>query len=505
MKKQTLIGIGVSVVIVASAMGIASSYAQSRGYHRDIDAGNTAGSTTAGSRTWEPQIGFTGGKPATMNVSDVVGLDHNVAKTVLTDPTAFALAVPNGNYRVDLWTFDTTSNEKISVEGKQRRAFKITHYNGGLTRLILRTSVSDGELNVTFAPSSNDFKLAALSLAGNPKAASSSSTSSSSTPSSTERPTSSTVKTSTTISKSSTTMNHAPASTSPTIPPSRDLDAATVDELGEWQMLCGLSHQAKVDPIVFPNQAGASHLHSFYGNVTTNEKSTAASLMASRSTCARGMENSDHSAYWVPALMKKGDNGALTAETGGDQVIWAYYRRGGVPGGPEVQQPFPIGLRMIAGDHMATSPQPKSQVQWQCGFGGPRYDAIPTCNQDEIHATLPFPNCWNGKDLDSANHKSHMAYAAPSGACPADHPVVLPELWFEIDYIGLTNGAQYVLSTGGVYSMHGDFFAAWDPQVQRALIANCLNPRKVCEGITREGNKLIAPEAGIPPIDITKY
>lgn len=32
---------------------------------------------------------------------------------------------------------------------------------------------------------------------------------------------------------------------------------------------------------------------------------------------------------------------------------------------------------------------------------------------DGLRAQVFFPSCWNGVDLDSADHKSHMAY--PSG------------------------------------------------------------------------------------------
>jgi hypothetical protein len=45
-------------------------------------------------------------------------------------------------------------------------------------------------------------------------------------------------------------------------------------------------------------------------------------------------------------------------------------------------------------------------------------------------------SCWNGKDLDSPNHQSHVAYsgtgAAGGGACPSSHPVKLPQVMFEL-------------------------------------------------------------------------
>ena len=37
---------------------------------------------------------------------------------------------------------------------------------------------------------------------------------------------------------------------------------------------CGASHFAPDDPIVFPGQRGAAHMHEFFGNTSTNASST---------------------------------------------------------------------------------------------------------------------------------------------------------------------------------------------------------------------------------------
>lgn len=49
------------------------------------------------------------------------------------------------------------------------------------------------------------------------------------------------------------------------------------------------------------------------------------------------------------------------------------------------------------------------------------------------HAT----RCWDGVNLDSPDHKSHVAYPVggtfETGApCPSTHPVKIPQLFFEI-------------------------------------------------------------------------
>jgi hypothetical protein len=274
-----------------------------------------------------------------------------------------------------------------------------------------------------------------------------------------------------------------------------------------WQMLCTIDHFGPDDPIVFPGQPGLSHMHSFYGNTTTNANSTAASLLAAPSTCGRNMQTSDRSAYWIPSLYKKNADGSLTLVKDSDQQMFIYYRRPGGTGGPKVQ-PFPPGLRMLAGNAQATSPQPLYIVQWDCS-GGAELPSIPQCpggSSQSLHASIEFPSCWDGRQLDSADHRSHMVYAnVDNGACPADHPVSLPQITYEIDYPGITGGSQYTLSSHGTYSMHADFFAAWDPQVQNALVTGCLNAGLNCIDVNREGGQLVAGDNNPVTLTLADY
>jgi hypothetical protein len=215
------------------------------------------------------------------------------------------------------------------------------------------------------------------------------------------------------------------------------------------------------------------------------------------------MGTSDLSAYWVPSLMKKNADGTSSVVKT-EQVTTVYYRRAGGGMGPGVQ-PFPRGLRMIAGNAKATSDQSLSIVQWDCGGGGLESPHMYTCPggpSAPIHASLVFPSCWDGVHLDSADHKSHMAYATPNGTCPADHPVSLPEVTFEIDFPGIAGGPDYYLASGGIYSLHGDFIANWNNQVQNALVASCLNIPHECGDMNRDGNRLFRPNYDPEPIQI---
>jgi hypothetical protein len=275
---------------------------------------------------------------------------------------------------------------------------------------------------------------------------------------------------------------------------------------GFFQVFCSVDHSKADDPIVFPGVPGASHMHSFYGNTTTNANSTTASLMAAPSSCGREMGGTDHSAYWVPALMQ---NGQIVNQ---DQTVFVYYERAGGATGPKVQA-VPTGLRMIAGDAHATSPQSGAITYWSCGGGGggPHYSSIPTCNQglQGLHAMVQFPSCWNGHDLDSTDHKSHMAYADAHGNCPASHPVSIPMIHYDLDWPKVNGGSSYSISSGPL-TMHGDFFNGWDVRAMNAMVDACVNANVECESIERHGDKLTVPSSTPPynprlTIDLTKY
>ena len=106
-----------------------------------------------------------------------------------------------------------------------------------------------------------------------------------------------------------------------------------------------------------------------------------------------------------------------------------------------------------------------------------------------------FPQCWDGKNLDSPNHKDHMAF--PSGSCPASHPVAIPEITLNMRYtIKEANQAQrwrlasdnYAKTLPGGYSGHADWVNGWDEPTMAGIVRNCLNPSKdgqaylLCDG-----------------------
>ena len=241
----------------------------------------------------------------------------------------------------------------------------------------------------------------------------------------------------------------------------------------EFHATCTVSHHAKDDPIVFPGLPGASHHHTFLGNRTTDAFSTAASLTAAGSTSCKPAE--DLSAYWIPSLFQ---DGKLI-----DPIeVTVYY--GSRLKDPTRTQPFPPGFRMITGD-ASKQYDAHGNHFWCAGIGGAvgrtADGQFPVCSSTaHLVRQVSFADCWDGRHLDSPNHKDHVANGNHLGQCPASHPVPIPSVSFVIGYplSGYTEGIT--LASGNAVSMHADFFNGWDEDALAARVRNCLNQAVKC-------------------------
>jgi hypothetical protein len=91
----------------------------------------------------------------------------------------------------------------------------------------------------------------------------------------------------------------------------------------------------------------------------------------------------------------------------------------------------------------------------------------------ELHVN--FPDCWDGKHLDSADHHSHMAYSR-AFVCPASHPVKVPLIRLMVRY-PIAGGGDVYLSSGGQLTGHADFINAWDQRFLTKLVDTCFHDR----------------------------
>jgi Domain of unknown function (DUF1996) len=239
------------------------------------------------------------------------------------------------------------------------------------------------------------------------------------------------------------------------------------------------------DPIVYPGKPGAAHLHTYFGNTEANAASTGASLLASgNSTCDGGTLN--RTAYWLPSIMDA--NGQPVASI----ANMIYYKQGyqGLTR-DQIVSSLPNGLELVAGDPKATADAgDRRVVHWSCSTESwrGRKGFIPECPAGEtMKAEINFPQCWDGKNLSSADHTSHMAYGVWQVGCPATHPVGIPAIAFNVQWEvppGGTTGWRlssdmYQGGAGG-YSLHADMIMAWDPTTSSTWLKNCVKDNADC-------------------------
>ncbi|OCH94040.1 WSC-domain-containing protein [Obba rivulosa] len=249
----------------------------------------------------------------------------------------------------------------------------------------------------------------------------------------------------------------------------------------------------RLDPVVDPNGVGG-HVHVIAGG--SNFGPTYDYDTQIQSKCSTITVQKDLSNYWAPQLYYHDQtSGELTAMPTSFNI---YYLPRAGPANESIMA-FPAGLRMLAGnttehtvDYNASSFADQA-ISYMCldynndHTGDPDWAERPdffdhTC-PDGLRAQIFFPSCWDGVNLDSADHKSHMAYPIQnynSGDCPDSHPVHLVSLFYEmfvsVDQFPYNGAGTWVYANGDTTGrgLHGDFINGWaDISLLQDAIDNC--------------------------------
>ncbi|KAH9055333.1 putative WSC domain protein [Lactarius vividus] len=258
-----------------------------------------------------------------------------------------------------------------------------------------------------------------------------------------------------------------------------------------WRLPCAIPVvNSRIDPIISPGKA-SSHAHTIMGSNAIGYNTQFGDLRSSQ--CTTCMVRDDKSAYWIPELYYQNGNGFQAVDHGG--MVVYYLQRNAAN---ETVEAFPDGLRMFTGNPYARSfagtPESKA-ISWNCinfnGPGQPDTSGFGNTNcPNGLRAQVFFPACWDGVNLDSPDHKSHMAYpdGVDSGQCPYTHPHHLVSIFFEVwfnvaPFNNLNDGGRFVLANGDPtgYGLHGDFLNGWDRSVLSRAVQTCTDGSGVIE------------------------
>ncbi|KAK4183224.1 hypothetical protein QBC35DRAFT_443732 [Podospora australis] len=283
----------------------------------------------------------------------------------------------------------------------------------------------------------------------------------------------------------------------------------------------------RLDPLVNPGANPSSHMHQIVGGDAFSELMPTADI-AKLSSCTTCHFLEDFSNYWTANLYFRARNGSYKRipqmanqfNDGDNAGITVYY----TSPGPNLTTAFQPGFRMLSGDptQRTHSGLPRSAAQscFRCfpkdDFGGSMYSPCndPVWDTEHlpkqpcpggIRSNIVFPLCWDGKNLDSPDHKEHVShpvggptgFSLVGGKCPESHPVKIPQVMLEVmwdtrEFNDLNewpeDGSQpLVLSTGDTtgYGQHGDYVFGWEGNsLQTAMDSGCY--LRNCSSLTEQ-------------------
>uniref|UniRef100_A0AAU2JYE1 DUF1996 domain-containing protein n=1 Tax=Streptomyces sp. NBC_00049 TaxID=2903617 RepID=A0AAU2JYE1_9ACTN len=263
---------------------------------------------------------------------------------------------------------------------------------------------------------------------------------------------------------------------------------------GSFSEQCGRNENGHFNPdnvIVAPGVSnGAHHMHDYVGNKSTDAFSSNNSLAAAGTTCGNG----DQSTYYWPVLrLRDGKAEKDVQAPGGGQdgnvgtILQPKQVTITFKGSPVSRvTAMPRFLRIITGDAKAfTNGTANANASWSCtGFENRQLkDKYPICPKgSDVVRTFTFQSCWDGRNTDSANHRTHVAFPDKAGRCQKGFKA-MPQLVQRITY-GVAPGARVAVDSfpeqlHKPVTDHGDFINVMSTGLMNKAV-DCINSGRNC-------------------------
>jgi hypothetical protein len=266
---------------------------------------------------------------------------------------------------------------------------------------------------------------------------------------------------------------------------------------------------------------GAHHFHDYIGNQANNAFASDDDLANGDTTCEN---KGDKSSYFWPVLRLQ--NGAQEQDAGSPgggvegnageivtpkQVTMAFVGnpRGKVTAMPKL-------LRIITGDAKAfVNGNANANASWSCtGFEDRQLkDKYPLCPKgSDVVRTFKFQSCWDGRNIDSANHRTHVGFTDAVGNCAGGFqaiPQLVQRIVYDVDAPSLKDGGR----TSPLFAVdsfpeqlhkpvtdHGDFINVFDEELMKEMV-DCINGGRRCDAASGAGEdpgKTATPTPGAP-------
>ncbi|AZM62673.1 MULTISPECIES: DUF1996 domain-containing protein [unclassified Streptomyces] len=245
---------------------------------------------------------------------------------------------------------------------------------------------------------------------------------------------------------------------------------------------------------------GAHHVHDYVGNQDNDAFSSDEDLANADTTCQNQGDKSTY--YWPVLRLQDGTEEFDANDQGGGaegnvgrilKPQQAELRFVGNKQGDVVA--MPKFLRIITGDAKSfVNGNANANTSWSCtGFEDRQVtDKYPLCpDGSQVVRTTNFQSCWDGQNIDSANHRDHTAFVQADGSCPNGFqaiPQLQVRLVYDIPTPVIENGQvrePYAVDSfpeqlHKPITDHNDFINVMDENLMNQVV-ECINSGEDCK------------------------